>query len=158
MSIFTDKAEATVFTYHLVDGSYIMAEEVDYDFEDNIIFVINPVKIEQENGKYQLANWCITDPSQPVQLRDDMIIASSLAPTALKHNYFQFNMLHIMANTLPNAEFDEIINLLFSAFDSKDTSESSEPSQSSELNERYGFDFNESYKIKKEKKNPWDRY
>ena len=44
MSIFTNKAEATVFTYHLVDGSYIMAEEVDYDFEDNIIFVINPVE------------------------------------------------------------------------------------------------------------------
>ena len=78
MSIFTDKAEATVFTYHLVDGSYIMAEEVDYDFEDNIIFVINPVKINQVEGKYQLSNWCITDPSQPVQLRDDMIIALSL--------------------------------------------------------------------------------
>jgi hypothetical protein len=148
MSIFTNKAEATVFTYHLVDGSYIMAEEVDYDFEDNIIFVINPVKINQVEGKYQLSNWCITDPSQPVQLRDDMIIASSIAPTALKHNYFQFNMLHIMSNTLPKSEFDEIVNLLFSAFDSKDTSK-----------ER-GFDFNEPYKIKKNKnkENPWNRY
>tara|TARA_B100001093_G_scaffold215416_2_gene206668 strand:- start:5071 stop:5523 length:453 start_codon:yes stop_codon:yes gene_type:complete len=150
MSIFTNKEEATVFTYHLVDGSYIMAEEVDYDFEDNVIFVINPVKIAQVRGKYQLMNWGITEPSQPVQLKDDMIIASSAAPTALKHNYFQFNMLNIMSNTLPKNEFDEIINLLFSGIDSKDTSEEDEETE---------FDFDKQYEIKKEKKkNPWDRY
>ena len=150
MSIFTNKEEATVFTYHLVDGSYIMAEEVDYDFEDNVIFVINPVKIAQVRGKYQLMNWGITEPSQPVQLKDDMIIASSAAPTALKHNYFQFNMLNILSNTLPKNEFDEIINLLFSGIDSKDTSEEDEETE---------FDFDKQYEIKKEKKkNPWDRY
>ena len=47
MSIFTEQEEASVFTYHLVDGSYIMAEEVDYDFESNIIFVITQVQIQQ---------------------------------------------------------------------------------------------------------------
>ena len=150
MSIFTNKEEATVFTYHLVDGNYIMAEEVDYDFEDNVIFVINPVKIAEVRGKYQLMNWGITEPSQPVQLKDDMIIASSAAPTALKHNYFQFNMLNIMSNTLPKNEFDEIINLLFSGIDSKDTSEEDEETE---------FDFDKQYEIKKEKKkNPWDRH
>ena len=116
MNIFTDKTEATVFTYHLVDGSYIMAEEVDYDFEDDIIFVINPVKIEQEHGKYQLLNWSITDPSQPVQLKDDMIISSSIAPTALKHNYFQFNMLHLMKNHLTELEFNKIIKLIIKIY------------------------------------------
>ena len=150
MSIFTDQEEASVFTYHLVDGSYIMAEEVDYDFESNIIFVINPVKIQQVEGKYQFSNWSITDPSQPVHLKDDMIIASSIAPTVLKRNYFQFNMLHLMSNTLPKGEFDEIVKLLFSGVDSKDSSE------------EHGFDFNKPFKVKKIKKkedeNPWDRY
>ena len=139
MNIFTDKTEATVFTYHLVDGSYIMAEEVDYDFEDNIIFVINPVKIEQAQGKYQLVNWCITDPSQPVQLKDDMIISSSIAPTALKHNYFQFNMLHLMKNHLTELEFNQIIKLIFPVVDSKETKQSGD------------IDFNQPFRFKKSK-------
>ncbi len=153
MSIFKSKhhvAEASVFTYQLVDGSYIMAEEVDYDFESNSIIVINPVKIEESDEKYSLRSWIITDPSQPVTLKDDNIIASAIAPTALKHNYFQFNTLSHMKNILTNSDFDEIIKLLFPVVDSIGDSESND------------FDFNEPYKIKKSKdkedKNPWDRY
>jgi hypothetical protein len=44
MSLFEDieemaKDEASIFTYQLVDGSYIMAEEVDYNFDQNVIYI-----------------------------------------------------------------------------------------------------------------------
>ena len=141
--------ESTVFTYHLVDGSYIMAEEVDYDFEDALIYVINPVKISRKDEGYIFTQWSIVEPSQPVILKDNMIIASSEAGTALKHNYFQFNMLHLMKNHLTELEFNQIIKLIFPVVDSKETKQSGD------------IDFNQPFRFKKSKnenKNPWNRY
>ena len=70
MSLFEDieemaKDEASIFTYQLVDGSYIMAEEVDYDFEQNTIFIINPVRIREsiKGDKFQLSTYMITEHS-----------------------------------------------------------------------------------------------
>jgi len=155
---FLDKIEklsdASVMTYRLVDGSYIMAEEVDYDFEDKIIFIINPVKILEKPGGYQFTSWTITEPSQVITLKERMIMAQAAAPTTLKHNYFQFGLLKMAKEQLTSNEFDEIIQLLFPVVDSKDSDDD------------HGFDFNKPYKVNKIKKeeedeedeNPWDRY
>jgi hypothetical protein len=51
--------DASIFCYHLNDGSYIMAEEVDYDLDQEVIFVINPVKILKIQKK-NLKMWIST--------------------------------------------------------------------------------------------------
>ena len=145
----TQLEEASIFTYHLTDGSYIMAEEVDYDFDDNIIFIINPVSIDLQANKVQLTQWCITDHSEPIMLRDNAIIATHKAPMTLKRNYFQFNLFQILSQSLPPNEFNEIFNMFSTVVDSKESSKSKP------------FDFSKPFKIKKskeDKENPWDRY
>ena len=145
-----DLEQAAIFAYRLKDGSYVMAEEVDYDFDANIIYVINPVSIELEDSRVKLTQWCITDHSEPVVLRDEAIIATHKAPMTLKRNYFQWNLFHMLSQVLPPDEFNEIFNMFSAVVDSKDSKESQ------------GFDFNKPFKVKKikkeEKENPWDRY
>ena len=147
------KRESSIFTYQLVDGSYIMAEEVDFDFDENVIFIINPVRIKENNrdNKFQLTTYMITEPSHPIQLREDAIVASTPAPAVLRRNYFQYNLLNALQNSLSNDDFKEIVKLIFGGLDSKDDVEKQENNP---------FDFSETYKIKKSKNsnNPWDRY
>ena len=145
--------DASIFCYHLNDGSYIMAEEVDYDLDQEVIFVINPVKINLEEGKMRLTQWCMTEISQPVFLRDSSIVSSHEASTMLRRNYFQFGLYDMMSLILPKEEINEILKLLSPVVDSTNEEE--------EL-EDVDFDFSKPYEVeeikKKKKKNPWDRY
>lgn len=158
MSLFEDieemaKDEASIFTYQLVDGSYIMAEEVDYNFDQNVIYIINPVRIREsiKGDKFQLSTYMITEHSHPIQLRDDSIIASSPAPMVLRQNYFQYNLMSALKQSLEKDDFKEIVDLIFGGIDSTDDVKNKKDT---------GFDFNKPYKIKKikDEENPWDRY
>ena len=130
-----------------------MAEEVDYDFEQNTIFIINPVRIREsiKGDKFQLSTYMITEHSHPIQLRDEAIIASSPAPMVLRQNYFQYNLMSALQQSLAKDDFKEIVDLIFGGLDSTDDVKKKKDT---------GFDFSKPYKIKKmkDKDNPWDRY
>lgn len=152
MTPFQEKLQtAAIFTYRLIDGSYVIAEEVDYDLDENILVIDKPLSIIDIDVGFRLKPWIITDLSESVYLRDDMIVASAAAPISLRHNYFQFVLLEELRKNLTDTEFEEIASLILPAVDSKDSDESDE------------FDFDKPFKVKKIKeeqndKDPWDRY
>ena len=115
-----------------------------------IINLIQWLKKKNINLKLDDINKIVAaDKKSRYLLKDNMIIASSEAGTALKHNYFQFNMLHLMKNHLTELEFNQIIKLIFPVVDSKETKQSDD------------IDFNQPFRFKKSKnenKNPWNRY
>lgn len=138
---------ASLFCYRLIDGNYIMAEEVDYDLEEDIIYIINPALLTMDKGTIRLSPYCITEISQPVFLKDTSIVSSHEAPMTLRRSYFQFSLYQMMSQILPSNELDEILSLFSPVVDSTD---------GEEVNE---FDFNKPYKFKKkDNDNPWNRY
>jgi hypothetical protein len=169
MSLFEQEPESEIYTYRLSDGNYIMAEEVDYDEAAKMLFIVNPVRIIEKDGKYKFTQYLITDPSSAVTLKDEHVVATAIAPMKLKNNYLHFNILNSLQNVLSNAELNEIIKLMFPVVDSKDTINQQEEEEEFEPDETEswkvdngiskGFDFNKPYSMKKEEKNsPWNRY
>ena len=108
----------SIFTYHLVDGSHIVAEEVDYDISNDIAYILSPMQLIDEDNGYSFREWSVIDSGQVVHLRDNKIVAQSKAPFKLKKLYLEFNLLAKMHEFLTK---DEIKNLT-SAVDSKDGS------------------------------------
>jgi len=164
-----EEPEGDIFTYRLTDGNYIIAEEVDYDEAAKMLYIVNPIKIIEKDGKYKFTEYVITDPSTAVTLKDEHVVATALAPHKLKNNYLHFNILNSLQNVLSNSELNEIIKLMFPVVDSKDTMNQQEEEEEFEPDETEswkvdngiskGFDFNKPYSIKKEGKNsPWNRY
>ena len=131
-----------IFTYHLVDGSHIIAEEVDYDMDNDIVHIIAPVAMVDEDTGFSLREWSVIEPGQVVHLRDNKIVAQSKAPFKLKKLYLEFNLLAKMHELLSK---DEIKNIA-AAVDSKDGSSI----------------FGSAYKFKNKKKTDdyigWDGY
>ena len=82
-----------IFTYHLVDGSHIVAEEVDYDVQGEIVYILAPMQLVDEDTGYSFREWSVIEPGQTVHLRDSKIVAQSLAPYDLKKLYLEFNLL-----------------------------------------------------------------
>jgi len=108
----------SIFTYHLVDGSHIVAEEIDYDINNEIAYILSPMQLIDEDNGYSFREWSIIDSGQVVHLRDNKIVAQSKAPFKLKKLYVEFNLLAKMHEFLTK---DEIKNIT-SAVDSKDGS------------------------------------
>ena len=108
----------SIFTYHLVDGSHIVAEEVDYDINNEIAHILSPMQLIDEDNGYSFREWSVIDSGQVVHLRDNKIVAQSKAPFKLKKLYLEFNLLAKMHEFLTK---DEIKNIT-SAVDSKDGS------------------------------------
>jgi hypothetical protein len=82
-----------IFTYHLVDGSHIVAEEVDYDIDSEIVHILAPMQLVDEDTGYSFREWSVIEPGQTVHLRDSKIVAQSLASYDLKKLYLEFNLL-----------------------------------------------------------------
>lgn len=108
----------SIFSYHLVDGSHIVAEEIDYDIENEIVYILDPMQLINEDDGYSFREWSIIEPGQVVHLRDNKIVAQSKAPLKLRKLYLQFNLLAKMHEFLTKDEIQNIINVV----DSNDTS------------------------------------
>ncbi len=69
----------SIFTYHLVDGSHIVAEEIDYDINNEIAYILSPMQLIDEDNGYSFRQWSVIDSGQVVHLRDNKIVAQSKA-------------------------------------------------------------------------------
>tara|TARA_E500000305_G_scaffold111391_1_gene123170 strand:+ start:3205 stop:3666 length:462 start_codon:yes stop_codon:yes gene_type:complete len=96
-----------IFTYHLVDGSHIIAEEVDYDMDNDIVHIIAPVAMVDEDTGFSLREWSVIEPGQVVHLRDSKVVAQSLAPYDLKKVYLEFNLLAHLHEVMKRSKASE---------------------------------------------------
>ena len=77
-----------ITSYRLVDGTYLLAEEVDYDEESNIIYLDGPLMLDHTvDGTYSLKPWIDNEPEDYVQLLGDKIICRVNTPMSLKISY-----------------------------------------------------------------------
>ena len=106
-----------IYSYRLSDGSYIMAEEMNYDPHFDIIFIDLPVTIHQKrNGVLTLDKWMFQSepnedgtPADPVELNPNKIIAKVEAPISLKREYIKYNFLYKMYESLDQEEFESLM-------------------------------------------------
>jgi len=107
-----------IYSYRLNDGSYIMAEELEYDPYFGILFLDLPVSIKQRrNGTLALEKWMFQSdyeeenlPPQPIELHCNKIIAKTEAPITLKKDYLKFNFLDKLHGSLDRDEFESMVN------------------------------------------------
>ncbi len=124
--LFHQISKAEVFTYHLVDGSYIVAEEFDYDKENNVMFITTPAKLIQRRDGYALADWTIVDGDEITELMADKIITRSEAPFELKTHYNKFLIATKLRNHLDSDELEKVLDEAFNPFDVFDSNDSDE--------------------------------
>ena len=100
-----------ITSYRLVDGTYLLAEEVDYDEESNIIYLDGPLMLEYTAaGAYSLQPWIDNEPEDYVQLVGDKIICRVNTPMDLKVHYNRYYVLNNLQNTLTEEEMNEVID------------------------------------------------
>ena len=81
--------ESAIMSYRLVDGSYLIAEEVDYEEGSNIIYIAGALELEygNKNGKSFLKPWMATEEEEMIIISADKIIGRSDTPLHLKMHY-----------------------------------------------------------------------
>jgi|13_taG_2_1085334.scaffolds.fasta_scaffold10627_2 hypothetical protein len=123
--------DINIYSYRLSDGSYIMAEEMEYDPHFNVLFLDLPVSIKQKrNGSISLEKWMFQPefeeaelPTQPIELQCNKIIAKTEAPVSLKRDYLKYNFLDKLHGTFDEDEFKSILSEIDSYdLDKKDSS------------------------------------
>ena len=100
-----------IYSYRLSDGSYIMAEEMEYDSYFDVLFLDLPVLIKQKrSGIIALEKW-------------NKIIAKTEAPVSLKRDYIKYNFLDKLHGTMDEDEFKSMVDEIHSYdLDKKDSS------------------------------------
>lgn len=123
--------DINIYSYRLSDGSYIIAEEMEYDPHFDILFLDLPVSINQKrNGSISLAKWMFQSEfeeddlqPQPIELHCNKIIAKTEAPVSLKRDYLKYNFLDKLHGTFDKDEFKSILDEIHSYdLDKKDSS------------------------------------
>jgi len=118
-------SKLNIFTYRLVDGSYIVTEELDFEDDDDIdigiIFTTTPALISKSPNGYMLSDWLIVDSDEATQLMSSSIITRSEAPFDLKTNYSKFLIATKLRKHLDADEFDELMNEAFNNIDELDS-------------------------------------
>ena len=84
--------ESAIISYRLSDGTYLIAEEVDCDEANNILYIVNALEFIQpdESGKSYLKPWLNTEEEEMIQLCGDKIIARVETPLHIKVHYHKY--------------------------------------------------------------------
>jgi hypothetical protein len=148
--LFYQISKAEVFTYHIVDGSYIVAEEFDYDEKNNVIFTTAPAKIITRKNGYALMDWSIIDSDEITQLMGDKVITRSEAPFELKKHYNRYLLATKLRHHLDDDELQQVLDESFKSLDELDSNDSDEDE------EEFNVEDTETHKRRFEWKPEWD--
>lgn len=99
--------EAKIINYRLSDSSYIIAQEIEYEIEDNYVSIINPVEIKVINDKTAFTTWIDCELDAIMRIDLDKIIASTEASIEYKSQYFKFFIYKQLKNFLTENEHNE---------------------------------------------------
>lgn len=102
-----EEEEEFLITYRLVDGSYVIAEEIDSNEESCVIYVSTPLElIRTENGGCRLVPWMMGDDDTCVELNANNIIARGETNKLLTRYYYKYIAYDRILRALTEKEDD----------------------------------------------------
>lgn len=122
--------ETDIMSYRTTDGSYIIAEEVDYEESLNITYVASPLEfVMQESGRGYLKPWLISDEEEVVEIFGDKIVGRSVTAFELKMHYHRYFIMEKLQNVLTQQELNKVLQEMFNPqVDKQDFTDEEEPS------------------------------
>jgi hypothetical protein len=101
-----------IMSYRLVDGSYVIAEEVDHDEENNILYIAGALELNTDinTGKGYFKPWLDSEDDELIQLVGDKILARSETPLKYKSHYHKYYLLQQVKINLSEEEIDDVLN------------------------------------------------
>jgi hypothetical protein len=104
-----------IMSYRLVDGSYIIAEEVDSEEENNVMYIASPLQLilTEKTQKGFLRPWIDCDEDELVTIAGDKIIGLSETPFALKLHYHRYLLFQRIHNVLSDDELEDVLKEMF---------------------------------------------
>ncbi len=104
-----------IVSYRLVDGSYIIAEEVDSEEENNVMYIASPLQLilTEKTQKSFLRPWIDCDEDELVTIAGDKIIGLSETPFALKLHYHRYLLFQRIHNVLSDDELEDALKEMF---------------------------------------------
>jgi hypothetical protein len=106
--------ECSIQSYRLVDGTYLIAEEVDRDEHNNILYVAGALEfIIERSGKSYLQPWLDTEDDDLVQICGDKIVGTTDTPFHLKMHYHRYFIVEKLQNVLTPREMSSILKQMF---------------------------------------------
>ena len=107
--------ETEIISYRLVDGSYVVAEEVDHDDMNNIIYVGGALQIEINpmTGRMYLSPWLDSEEDELIQLVGDKVVGRTETPLRMKLNYHRYFIMNKLKNVLTQAEMESVLQEMF---------------------------------------------
>jgi hypothetical protein len=100
-----------IMSYRLVDGSYVLAEEVDHDEQSNILYIAGALEFKTDiiTAKSYLTPWLESGCDELIQLAGDKIIARSETPLNYKSNYHKYYLSEQLKLNLNEEEIDDVL-------------------------------------------------
>ena len=102
--------ESRIINYKLLDGSYIIAQEVEFDSDKEYLAIINPVEIKTVDKKVAFTTWidCEIDAVMRIEFRQ--IITSTEASLDYKSEYFKFFIYNKLRSILNQEEINQYLD------------------------------------------------
>ena len=105
--------DAAIISYRLVDGSYLLAEEIDADEENNIIYIADALELNVVGSRAYFGLWLDTEEDEMIQLVGDKIIGRAETPLHLKMDYHRYFILQKLKNILTKDEISKVVEEMF---------------------------------------------
>jgi hypothetical protein len=99
-----------LITYRLVDGSYVIAEEVDMNEEAGVIYVISPLELIRSSEGVKLIPWIVGEDDVAIELNANNIIARSETTEMVSKYYYKYIAYNNIMKALLAKEDDESYN------------------------------------------------
>lgn len=110
--------------FRLIDGSYILALEKEYDPETDTFYLLEPLELNYTvSGHGSLKPWLHTNTGEAIPLQGDKILVAAPTTPELKIYYHRYNLMNKLSFIMTEKEIDSILNQLFpDEVDNQDTS------------------------------------
>jgi hypothetical protein len=104
-------ADIDICSFRLVDGTYLIAENIDTDSDNNILHIAAPLqlKFSDVDERTYMLPWLDTEEDELVQLSGDKIIGFTETPFELKLHYHKYFIYQKLRNILSEGEIDKLL-------------------------------------------------
>ena len=104
----------SICSYRLVDGSYLIAEEVERDEQNNILYVAGALELVTEHtGRSYFKYWLDSEDDDLVQISGDKIVGTTDTPLHLKMHYHRYFIVEKLHNVLTPRELKSVLKQMF---------------------------------------------
>jgi len=121
-------SESDIMSYRTTDGSYILAEEVDYEESLNITYVAGALELVMNKGRSFLQPWLMSEDHEVVEIFGDKIVGRAEPTFELKMHYHRYFLTEKLMGILTQKEMDTLLNEMFNPPVDKQDLKEEEPS------------------------------